>query len=346
MEDQEDKEEGKQGGEMYAESNHGESSEEPNTSKSDPNAGPNEHSANEERLSNNELNEDDKENDRENASNEPNDHERANELDDSKDNYPPSNHLETNSSLFTFENVSNGPRRKAFNRLGGQSRLNNSFVSLSGFSNRRDGGNKFDEFQSTFKETMGYATETSLTNRPHKYDDEQHYSSQRDQNSLHLNEEGNSQSATGSTTLSYLDNANDWSGSLPSSTVFTPMRALKRKYNATASTATSPTYPLPDNRRKPIDEQELPFGYRKPHRTADEQTNSGNQLSGSAEQTSNQDVDRLAIEESENDLRNQTLSGNANSGRRPVNDRPISELLSEKVNFNYHPILDFMKPKE
>lgn len=344
MEDQEDKEDGKQGGEMYAESNHGESSEDPNTSKSDPNAGPNEHSANEERLSNNELNEDDKEN----ASDEPNDHERANELDDSKDhNYPPSNHLERNSSLFTFENVSNGPRRKAFNRLSDQPKSNNSFVSLSGFPNRRDGSNKFEEFQNTFKETMSYATETSLTNGPHKYDEE-HYSSQHDQNSLRPNEEANSQS-TSSTTLSYLDehNANEWSGSLPSSTVFTPIRALKRKYNATVNTATLPAYP-PGNRRKPTDEDVLPFGYKKPHRTAaaaDEQTN-GNQLTGSVEQTSNQNVDRLAIEESENDLRNQTLSGNANYDRRPVSDRPISELLSEKMNFNYHPILDFMKPKD
>ena len=344
MEDQEDKEDGKQGGEMYAESgNKGESSEDPNTSKTDSNAGPNDHSVNEERFSNNELNEDDKEN----ASHEPNDHERTNEFDDSKGhNYPPpSNHLDTNSSLFTFENVSNGPRRKAFNRLNSQLKSNNnSFVSVSGFGNRHD-RNNFDEFRNTFKETIGYATETSLTNRPHKYDEE-HYSPQHDQNALHPSNEENSRST--STTLSYLDehNANEWSGSSSSSTVFTPSRAFKHKYNSTSNTTALPAYST-SNKRKITNEDPLPFGYRKPHRTfaTGEQTNQ--LVHGSVEQTSNQDVDRLAIEESENDLRNQTLSGSSNNGRRPVNDRTISELLSEKVNFNYHPILDFInQPKD
>ena len=345
MEDQEDKEDGRQGGEMYAESNQGESSEDPNSSKADPNAGPNEHPANEERLSNNELNDEDKEN----ASNETGDHDRANELDDSKShNYRPSlNHLDTNSSLFTFENVSNGPRRKAFSRLSGQPKSNNSFVSVSGFANRHD-SSKFDEFRNTFKETMGYATETSLTNRPHKYDEE-HYSLQHE-NALHPSNEGGSQSSS-STTMSYLDDhsANEWSGSLSSSTIFTPTRAFKRKYNSTTNTTALSDYSV-DNKRKLVNEDQPRFGY-KPHLTlaTDEQAN-GNQLTapatGSDEQTSNQNVERLAIEESENDLRNQTLSSSSNNGRRPANDRPISELLSEKVNFNYHPILDFMKRKD
>lgn len=327
MEDQEDKEDGK-AGQIFAESNNSESNEDHNTSHKNEQH-PNEHLTNE-------LNEEDKEND----PIEPNDHDQNSDNSKEHSNYhQPSNHLETNSSLFTFENISSGPKRKLnLPKLTNQAKLNNnSYVSTSGFNN------KYDDFKNAFEDTMiTFTTESSLVNRSKfsSHEEQQEYYSQTDplQEKNQFYKQQNSQSTT---TASYLDyNSNEWSGSLSSSTVFTPIRAFKRKYSTSYNT-TSPT-PIYSTKRKQQTDDVLMFnGFKKiPHRTADETNNQLITTSNSAEQTSNQNIDRLAIEESENNLRNQTLS------KRPVNDRTISELLSQKVNFNYHPILDFINRKD
>ena len=337
MEDQEDKEDGEVNyAEMNAESNHGESSEDHNTSFKNNEQPHSTEQADGEHLANELNNEDDKE-----ATS--NDHDRpsSNDLDDRKDHLP-ANHLESNSSLFTFENVvSNvGQKRRLRPNLipntNQQPKLtsNNSFVSVSGFKDRFS-----SDFKSKFKETMslknggGFATtEPSFINRS-KFDGNDEQYSQED-----TLRDANSQT---STTASY---SNDWSGSLSSSTIFTPIRALKRQHNSTTSTASPNGYHSTVNKRK--QQTTVPptgFGYKIPHRTADETNNQLITTSNSAEQQQvDQSIDRLSSEETNS--RNQTIS--TNDKHRPAGDRPISELLSEKVNFNYHPILDFMNRKE
>lgn len=365
MEDQEDKEDGEINyAEMNAESNHGESNEDHNTSKNDQHSNDdlstnehsnNEHASNEHPTKPNELNEEDKEN----ASNEPNDHDphlNSNELDDIKEreNNSGSNHLETNSSLFTFDNalpsLSNVPMRRLKPNLiekFDKSKLqdNSSFISISGFKDRNS-----EEFRKKFEDTLhqsrDHTTESNFSNKP-KYESHDHQTYSKLDQLDQMRENKNSQ--TISTTASYfVDNSNEWSGSLSSSTVFTPIRALKRKNNSAITTSTvSPNFSTStiassNNKRKQNDL--MMFGLKKkinknsilPHRTADETNNQLITTSNSAEHTSiNQNVDNLSFEETENKPKNGTSI-----------DKPISELLNERINFNYHPILDFINRKE
>lgn len=336
MEDQEDKEDGEMNyAEMNAESNHGESSEQDNNnSKNDQN---NDHLTNE-------LNEDDKEPNH-NSSNEANDHDQLKDLHNLKEHHLTSNHLDSNSSLFTFDNISNGPKLRLKPKFNGIN--STSYVSVSGFASASSKNRVTTE-----SNPINNNSKSKLNNH------EQYYTEQLEYKNDALQNENNNQltdfkhsiasetnSISTSTTPSYLtgdNNSNEWSGSLSSSTIFTPYRSLKRKYNSTTISPTYSTINYQTNKRKQNDDI-LMFGYKK-------QGSKNNQLlttTNSAEQqTSNQNIDRLAIEETENRFRNQT-NELVNTNKGTVNDRSVSDILNEKViNFHYHPILDFINRKE